>query len=69
MEKNISIYYDKEGDYLEVNFEQAVGFFKATEKDAVMEKVALDDGRVIGFSIIGISMLTPAKPISILLAA
>ena len=40
MEKKIiKIWYDKEGDYLEVLFERKKGYFRETENDAVMEKV------------------------------
>ena len=50
MEKEISVWYDKEGDYLEVMFERKAGYFKQTENDAVMEKVD-NEGNIIGFSI------------------
>ncbi len=39
MGKEIKIWYDKEGDYLEVLFEKKAGYFRETENDAVMEKV------------------------------
>ncbi len=39
MEKEIKIWYDKEGDYLEVIFDRKAGYFKETENDAVMKKV------------------------------
>ncbi len=39
MGKEVKIWYDKEGDYLEVLFEQKAGYFKETENDAVMKKV------------------------------
>jgi hypothetical protein len=38
-EKRNKIWYDKEGDYLEVLFEKKAGYFKETENDAVMEKL------------------------------
>ena len=43
MGKEIKIWYDEEGDYLEVLFERKKGYFRETENDAVMEKV--DEGR------------------------
>jgi len=61
--KKIKIWYDKEGDYLEVLFEQKKGYFRETENDAVMEKVD-EEGNIIGFSILGVSTLKK-KPISI----
>ena len=63
MEKKIiKIWYDKEGDYLEVLFERRKGYFRETENDAVMEKVD-EEGNVIGFSILKVSALK--KPLSI----
>lgn len=63
MGKEIRIWYDKEGDYLEVLFERKVGYFKETENDAVMEKV--DEKRnIIGFSILKVS-LVKEKPLSV----
>jgi len=64
MEKKIiKIWYDKEGDYLEVLFERRKGYFRETENDAVMEKVD-EEGNVIGFSILKVSALK-GKPLSI----
>ncbi len=64
MAKEIKIWYDKEGDYLEVLFEQKAGYFRETENDAVMEKVD-PQGNVIGFSILKVSALTEKVPLSI----
>jgi len=55
MEK-IKVWYDSEGDYLEVIFETKEGYFKETESDQIMEKVDMD-GKVIGFSILKVSSL------------
>jgi len=63
MEKEIKIWYDKEGDYLEVLFERKEGYFRETEDDALMEKVD-KNGNVIGFSILKVSALQD-KPLSI----
>lgn len=63
MGKEIKLWYDKEGDYLEVLFERKKGYFKETENDAVMEKVD-EEGNIIGFSILRVSALRE-KPISI----
>jgi uncharacterized protein YuzE len=64
MEKKIKIWYDKEGDYLEVLFERKAGYFKETESDAVMEKLD-EQGNIIGFSILKVSALKGQKPLSI----
>lgn len=63
MGKEIKIWYDKEGDYLEVLFERKAGYFRETENDAVMEKVD-EEGNIIGFSILKVSALE-GKPLSI----
>jgi len=68
MEKHIKVWYDAEGDYLEVLFEKKAGFFKETENDAVMEKVD-DEGKIIGFSILNFIAIKRGEPISISLKA
>jgi uncharacterized protein YuzE len=64
VEKEVRIWYDKEGDYLEVIFEKKTGYFKETENDAVMEKVD-SEGNIIGFSILKVSALKEQEPLSI----
>ncbi len=64
IEKEIKIWYDKEGDYLEVIFERKAGYFRETENDAVMEKVDTQ-GKVIGFSILKVSALKAERPLSV----
>ena len=64
MEKEVKIWYDSEGDYLEVIFERKAGYFRETENDAVMEKVD-EQGNTIGFSILKVSALKEQKPLSI----
>ncbi len=68
MAKEIKIWYDEEGDYLEVLFEKKAGYFKETANAAVMEKVD-SKGKVIGFSILKMSALRGHKPISVALAS
>jgi uncharacterized protein YuzE len=68
MGKEIKIWYDKEGDYLEVLFERKAGYFRETENDAVMEKVD-EKGNIIGFTILKVSALKEQEPISISLRA
>jgi len=67
MEKEIVVWYDKEGDYIEVLFERKKGYFRETENDAVMEKVD-EEGNIIGFSILKVSSLKE-KPFSFSLKA
>ena len=64
MAEEVKIWYDKEGDYLEVLFDRKAGYFRETENDAVMEKVDTD-GNVVGFSILKISSLSKQSPLSV----
>jgi hypothetical protein len=66
MGKEISVWYDEEGDYLEVMFERKAGYFRETVSDAVMEKVD-DTGNIIGFSILKVSALRGRKPLAVTL--
>ena len=55
-EKRLKIWYDREGDYLEVIFDQRSGFFRETANDQVMEKVD-ERGNVLGFAVLKVSAL------------
>jgi uncharacterized protein YuzE len=54
--KHVKVWYDAEGDYLEVIFERKEGYFRETANDQVMEKVDAE-GNVIGFSVLNVSTL------------
>ncbi|RLB01476.1 MAG: DUF2283 domain-containing protein [Deltaproteobacteria bacterium] len=64
MGEKIEIWYDHEGDYLEVVFEKKKGYFRQTDNDAVMEKVD-ENGNIIGFSILGVSSLKGKSPLEV----
>jgi hypothetical protein len=64
--KEIKIYYDKEGDYMEVLFELKAGYFKETEHDELMEKVD-NEGNVLGFSILRFSQFKNREPLTVTL--
>lgn len=55
-ERKLKVWYDAEGDYLEVIFDQKPGYFRETESDQVMEKVD-ESGNVLGFSVLRVSAL------------
>ena len=57
--KRLKIWYDKEGDFLEVMFEQRRGLFRETANPHVMEKVD-EKGNELGFSIMRLSALHDA---------
>jgi len=62
----VKLWYDPEGDYLEVTFERRKeGFFRETEDDRVMERVDTE-GNVLGFSIQKVSSLK-GKPFEVAL--
>ena len=49
--RKLKIWYDPEGDYLEVIFDQRPGYFRETANDQVMEKVD-EAGNILGFSVL-----------------
>ncbi|MBM3326093.1 MAG: DUF2283 domain-containing protein [Calditrichaeota bacterium] len=62
----VSVYFDPEGDFLEVLFEKKEGYFRETDSDAVMEKVDMQ-GNIIGFSILKVSALKARQPLQVCL--
>ena len=61
--KVINIWYDPEGDYLEVIFDKKEGFFRETKNDQVMEKVD-QKGNILGFSVLKASKIRK-KPLKV----
>ena len=64
MGEEVKVWYDKEGDYLEVLFETKKGYFQETENDAVMKKID-EEGNIIGFSILKVSALKEQETLNI----
>lgn len=64
-ERLISVWFDQEGDVLEVMFDRKTGFVRETDNEQVMEKVD-PEGNVIGFSITNVSKLSD-KPLEVAL--
>ena len=58
-EKHVKIWYDPDGDYIEVIFDQRPGYFRETANDQVMEKID-DEGNVLGFSVLKVSAVKEA---------
>lgn len=67
MDEKIKIWYDPEGDFLEITFRNAPGVFEDTELDQVMKKVDAD-GNIIAYSIINVSTLR-GSPFELSMAA
>lgn len=64
--KIVKLWYDPEGDYLEVIFAKRKGYFRETANDHVMEKVD-EQGNILGFSILRVSSLK-RRPVEVALA-
>jgi uncharacterized protein YuzE len=62
-ERRVRIWYDPEGDFLEVIFDEKPGYFRETPSDQVMEKVD-DEGNILGFSVLRVSALRE-KPLEV----
>ncbi len=62
MADKVKIWFDAEADFLEVRFSDAAGYAKETKHDAVMERVDAE-GRVIGFSVMGVSRFKKSAPL------
>ena len=62
MADKVKVWFDAEGDYLEVTFSDVVRYMKETKHDAVMERVDAN-GQVIGFTVFGVSRFKKDKPL------
>lgn len=63
--KIMRLWYDREGDYLEVIFDRKPGYFRETKSDQVMEKVD-GKGHILGFSVLKVSKIRQ-KPLQVAL--
>jgi hypothetical protein len=62
-ESKVTVWFDPEGDYLEVIFDKKPGYFRETTNDQVMEKVD-QQGNILGFSVLKVSALKK-KPLEV----
>ena len=62
MADKVKVWFDVEADFLEVRFSEAAGYERETNNDAVMERID-DQGKVIGFSVLGVSRFKKDKPL------
>ena len=60
--KKVSVWYDEEGDMLEVLWAFREGYFTPTDDDRILKRLD-DDGEVIGFLIHDISSLKEPTPV------
>ena len=63
MAERVKVWFDPEGDFLEVLFSDAPGYMRETDNDAVLERVD-EIGQVIVFSIMQVSRLARSKPLT-----
>ncbi len=68
MAQIVKIWFDPEGDMLEVTWSDKPGYMRETDHDAVMERVD-DQGNILGFSILNVSAFKGQKPLIAQLAA
>lgn len=68
MADKLKLWFDPEGDYLEVTFSDVPGYMRETKSDAVLQRVD-KRGRVIGFSVLGVSKFQKGHPLEAELAA
>lgn len=62
MAQQVKVWFDVEGDFLDVRFADKPGFMRETNNDAVMERVD-EKGNILGFSIMQVSRLAKEKPL------
>ena len=62
MAQNIKVWFDKEGDLLEVRFSDKAGYLRETSQDAIMERVD-EQGNVLGFTVMAVSKLDKDHPL------
>jgi hypothetical protein len=62
MADKVKLWFDSDVDYLEVTFSDGPGYMRPTGSSAVMKRVD-ERGRVIGFSIFGVSRFRKDQPL------
>jgi len=62
MAQKVKVWYDAEGDFIEVLFSDKAGYMRETDNDAVLERVD-EEGNILGFSVMKVSKLKKQKPL------
>ncbi len=68
MADTLKLRFYPEADYLEVTFSNVSGYMRPTKSDAVMKRVD-KEGRIIGFSVFGVSRFQKGNALEVELAA
>lgn len=63
----IKVWFDAEGDFLEVLFSDKAGYMRETDDDRIMERVD-EEGTILGFSIMKVSEIKKGRPLTAELA-
>ena len=66
--RRVSVWYDDEGDMLEVLWAFREGYFTPTDDERILKRLD-DDGRVIGFLVHDVSTLKQPSPLEFELAS
>jgi hypothetical protein len=61
MAEKVKVWFDPEGDFLEVQFRDCPGYMRETTHNALMERVD-EHGQIVGFSILGVSRFRKEQP-------
>ncbi|MEE9295314.1 MAG: DUF2283 domain-containing protein [Phycisphaerae bacterium] len=67
MAQRVKIWFDAEGDFLEVTFSDKPGYMRETDHEAVMERVD-EDGNILGFSVMQVTEFRKQNPLTAHLA-
>ena len=62
MGNKVKLWFYPECDYLEVTFSDGPGYMRPTRSDALMKRVD-EQGRIIGFSVFGVSRFQKNHPL------
>ena len=58
----VKIWYDKEGDFLEILFSDKAGYMRSSADEGIMERVD-EEGKVIGISFMEVSKSAADHPL------
>jgi hypothetical protein len=61
MAEKVKVWFDAEGDFLEVQFRDCPGCMRETTHAALTERVD-EHGQIVGFSILGVSRFRKEHP-------
>ena len=62
--RKLKVWFSPELDYLEVTLSDASGYMRPTKSDALMKRVD-EEGRIIGFSVFGVSRFQKNHPLEV----